>query len=137
LIIFGNNSVNKLVPLLGIAVIILLLVLLKKSLIASRLGNSLFQIVWLYILAAVVNFRSDLIIFFFVTGHLPLFFVRHLNLFSKTLVLLLSVIAGTGASIIFIFLSYPLNLIITIFFHCLFYFIFKPLDQRYHLGIIN
>lgn len=107
----------------------------KKTL--GRLSNSLFQISWLFSVFSIVSNNLFLLVLIFPTGHIPIFLAKHLKLYSKLLIILFSVIGGLFFSLYFVALTFPLNLVVSTAAHYFFYHILRPIDQKYHLNIIN
>jgi len=112
------------------------LVFVYKNKIFARLANSVFQVTWIYFIANFLENKS-LIIVLFVLAHLPILLVKHLVMFSKLSILILSVFYGIVLMLLFTNFDFPTNILMGIAIHFLGYLLFRPIDQRFKFKIIN
>lgn len=119
--------------------IIMVLDLKKESRIYGRLSNSIFQVTWFYAVGHVLHFNIVYMAVIFAVGHIPIYFAKHLNTLSKSIVVVFAVLGGIlMAGIVSLFSGTILvGQTIAILIHFYFYFLLRPIDSRYHLRIIN
>lgn len=103
----------------------------------GRLGNSIFQIVWLYCVFILYEGSPYLAVLIFGTVHLGIFFIKHLTILPKVLIVVGSFIIAIVIVLTFIWLSYPLSLVLGVLVHFLVYVIVRPIDRRYGWKIVN
>lgn len=119
--------------------IIMVMDLKKESRVYGRLSNSIFQVTWFYAAGYVMHFNVVYMALIFAIGHIPIYFVKHLNMLSKSIVMVLAVLGGIlMAGIVSLFSGWILvGQTIAVLIHFYFYFLLRPIDSRYHLRIIN
>jgi hypothetical protein len=113
------------------------LALVTKNRNFGRLGNSIFQMTWLFCMFALIGKNIFLLSLAFAIAHLPIYLVKHLNRYSASIVMLMASIGGIAFSLILTTLTYPANIVIMVALHFSCYFLLRPFDNRYKLHIIN
>ncbi len=103
----------------------------------GRLGNSIFQIVWLYCIFLIYESTPHVAILIFGSTHLGIFFIKHLTIVPKSLIVLNSFVIALVIVTTFQWLPYPLSLVIGILVHYMVYVIARPIDRRYRWKMIN
>jgi hypothetical protein len=117
--------------------LLVLFAFVTNTITTGRLSNSIFQMIWLYLLFVLIGENILYTSLLFLLGHLPIVFLDHLGVLGKTILLVVTCFGGFVFSLSLSFFPYPFNILTTVLIHFLFYMFLRPIDRRYNWGIVN
>ncbi len=137
LIILIDNRISHYFTYLIIFALLILFSLVTKSYRSGRIGNSIFQMVWLYALFITTKNSPFLLIFYFTLAHAPIFFVEQLDHDMKIFIIIVSFLGAIIFALSFLYPYYPINLIVAILIHYYFYVKIRPISYKLGLNIVS
>jgi len=117
--------------------LLVLFAFITNTVTTGRLSNSIFQMIWLYLLFLLIGENIWYTSLLFLLGHIPIVFLDHLGVLGKTILLVVTCFGGIVFSLSLSLLLYPFNILTTILIHFLFYMFLRPIDRKYNWGIVN